>query len=155
MVFSQLLLPLVTSVTGQWEEFHLKETFAEEQVLVARAILHVKSDDVDTQQSMLSTLRKISTNAGPHRALYIIPAVIFQHLWLANTVFSMRNKLEGWEKRATKIYTAVRSTLLKLAEMEHYGLAIRLLLQAALVVDTTQFDASEGVAYEYCSQVRI
>lgn len=92
------------------------------------------------------------TNSGAKRLKYTVPAMVMRSLQLAREYSIHKDQDEMWEKKCSKIFSAVRNTILLLTG-NNQELSLKLFLQAALTVNDTPFEKSEAIAYEFFSQV--
>lgn len=128
------------------------EEVAEEQGLVGRFIALLQGSTPDTQYQLLVLVRKTVGAAGESRIKFTLPPLVFQAFKLARVYFNAKEQDDIWEKKLQKIFQFCHQTITVLAKAEFVELALRLFLQSALAVNSTPFDKSESVAYEFMSQ---
>ncbi|MCO5565984.1 hypothetical protein L7F22_019659 [Adiantum nelumboides] len=126
------------------------EEMAEEQGWIARAVHLFRSDDLETQFSLLQTARKHFAQGG-ERIRFTLPPLIVSAVKLARR-YKLRQKLEkSWESKMLTLYKFIHqviTTLYNLSEASSET-CLRLFLLAAQSADETGF---EELGYEFYVQ---
>merc|ERR1712029_111463 len=135
----------------QWED---PEEFSEEQSLVARLILLLRSDplDPDMQYRILHSASKRLQGGGPKRIAVTFPPLVTSATLLAKQYHHLKDKDSKWEKKVVKIVQFCHNLITSLVKAEMSELPLRLFLQGALVLDAIPFETQETMAYEFISQ---
>lgn len=127
------------------------EEMAEEQGWVARAIHLFRSDDLETQFSLLQTARRHFVEGG-ERIRFTLPPLIVSAIKLARR-YKVREKLEGdgWESKMMTLYKFVHQVITILYNRVETSseLCLRLFLLAAQSADEAGF---EELSYEFYVQ---
>ncbi|EDQ86414.1 uncharacterized protein MONBRDRAFT_28281 [Monosiga brevicollis MX1] len=147
-----LLQPLTEDQKDCPSDFWDEEEFASEQGLLCAFVAQLRPDARDVHFQILSALRKAFYNGTRRRMKFTLPALVFQCNQLAIAYYENREEDEAWEKKCSKIFQFSRATVLKLTEIDEFQLALKMFLQCALAVNRTEFEKTEALAYEFCSQ---
>lgn len=127
------------------------EELAEEQGWVARAIHLFRSEDLETQFSLLQTARRHFVDGG-ERIRFTLPPLIVSAIKLARR-YKLREKLEGegWEAKMMTLYKFVHQVITILYNRVETSseLCLRLFLLAAQSADEAGF---EELSYEFYVQ---
>ncbi|CAD7059986.1 unnamed protein product [Tilletia caries] len=125
------------------------EEIAEEQGLIARMVHLFRSDDLETQFSLLQTARKHFME-GSDRIRYTLPPLVFAAVKLARR-YKLREVAEDdWSNKMMTLYKFVHQVISVLYnKIESSDLCLRLFLLAAQSADETSF---EELAYEFYVQ---
>eukprot|EP00055_Hartaetosiga_balthica_P014805 m.83506 g.83506 ORF g.83506 m.83506 type:complete len:781 (-) comp8691_c2_seq1:2109-4451(-) len=153
VIFSTLLHPLVSVEEGSKAVVEETEVFVLDMTLVARVMALIKAEELDTQAQVLNRMKNIFTKGSPAHGHHTIPTLVFKYLALAKGYYDSRDSDDMWEKKCVKIYSFVRSCVLKLCDFDFYELGIHLFLQASLAVSATPVEKSDHIAYDYFTQV--
>lgn len=126
------------------------EEMAEEQGWIARAVHLFRSDDLETQFSLLQTARKHFAQGG-ERIRFTLPPLIVAAVKLARR-YKLYQKMEkSWESKMLTLYKFIHqvvTTLYNLSESSSET-CLRLFLLAAQSADETGF---EELGYEFYVQ---
>ncbi|KAE8214028.1 hypothetical protein CF327_g2503 [Tilletia walkeri] len=125
------------------------EEIAEEQGLIARMVHLFRSDDLETQFSLLQTARKHFME-GSDRIRYTLPPLVFAAVKLARR-YKLREVAEDdWSNKMMTLYKFVHQVISVLYnKIESSDLCLRLFLLTAQSADETGF---EELAYEFYVQ---
>ncbi|UZJ53025.1 hypothetical protein CBS101457_002345 [Exobasidium rhododendri] len=126
------------------------EEMAEEQGWIARAVHLFRSDDLETQFSLLQTARRHFVEGG-ERIKFTLPPLVVASVKLARR-YKVRQRLEtDWERKMMTLYKFVHqviTTLYNLSESSSET-CLKLFLLAAQSADETKF---EELSYEFYVQ---
>lgn len=138
------------AMVRQQQQMYDYEEMAEEQGWIARAVHLMRSDDPETQFSLLQSARKHFVQGG-ERIRFTLPPLIAAAVKLARR-YKLRQKLEtSWESKMLTLYKFVHqviTTLYNLSEASSET-CLRLFLLAAQSADETGF---EELCYEFYVQ---
>jgi hypothetical protein len=125
------------------------EEMAEEQGWIARMVHLFRSDNLETQFSLIQTARRHFV-AGGERIRHTLPPLIVSGIKLARR-YKLREKLESdWETKMLTLYKFVHQVISILYnKVESSDTCLRLFLLAAQSADETGF---EELAYEFYVQ---
>lgn len=135
---------------NQQQMYYDYEELAEEQGYIARAVHLFRSNDLETQFSLLQTARQHFVQGG-ERIRFTLPPLIVASVKLARR-YKIRQKLESdWETKMKTLYKFIHqivTTLYNLSEASSET-CLKLFLLAAQSADETRF---EELAYEFYVQ---
>jgi vacuolar protein sorting-associated protein 35 len=153
----QLINPLLADPSDKPADYEQDaEDFMEEQTLVARSIHLMKTDNLDEQYLILSTIRKHFANSGKERIQYIMPPIVFRSYELAYRYKESAAVDEKWQKKVEKIFKFCFQTIDVLIKLELPAeLAFRLYLQGSIALCEVNYENCENIAYEFISQVNL
>ncbi|CEH13027.1 Membrane coat complex Retromer, subunit VPS35 [Ceraceosorus bombacis] len=125
------------------------EEMAEEQGWLARMVHLFRSDDLETQFSLLQTARKHFI-AGGERIRYTLPPLSVSAMKLARRYKLREETEEDWESKMLTLYKFVHQIISTLYnKVESSDACLRLFLLAAQSADETEF---EELSYEFYVQ---
>jgi len=125
------------------------EEIAEEQGLIARMVHLFRSEDLETQFSLLQTARKHFME-GAERIRYTLPPLVFAAVKLARRYKIREVAEDDWSNKMLTLYKFVHQVISVLYnKIEASDLCLRLFLLAAQSADETGF---EELAYEFYVQ---
>ena len=128
---------------------HDLEEMAEEQGWMARLVHLFRSDDLETQFSLLQTARRHFVEGGD-RIRYTLPPLIFSGVRLARRYKLAQKVEEDWENKMQTLYKFLHQIISILYnKVEASENCLRLFLLAAQSADETGF---EELAYEFYVQ---
>ncbi|KAF5400990.1 Vacuolar protein sorting-associated protein 35 [Paragonimus heterotremus] len=132
------------------------DEFVEVQNLVAGAI-HLlgperRTDDPGLCYRLLSKAQGFLSHANPAVLRLNFPALIFEGLQLIQAYAELDPKPPDWDESVQQVVTFVHRCITKLVASDAPELALRLFLQAALVLDRIPFSKRESITYEFISQ---
>lgn len=131
----------------QQQQFYDYEEMAEEQGWIARIVHLFRSDDLETQFSLLQTARRHFIEGG-ERIRFTLPPLVMASVKLARR-YKVRQRLEAdWEKKMKTLYKFIHqviTTLYNLSESSSET-CLKLFLVAAQSADETRF---EELSYEF------
>jgi vacuolar protein sorting-associated protein 35 len=132
------------------QQYYDFEEMAEEQGWIARAIHLFRSDDLETQFSLLQTARRHFV-VGGERIRFTLPPLVVASVKLARR-YKVRQRLESdWERKMMTLYKFIHqviTTLYNLSESSSET-CLKLFLLAAQSADETKF---EELSYEFYVQ---
>ncbi|PWN53739.1 vacuolar protein sorting-associated protein 35 [Violaceomyces palustris] len=129
-------------------QFDLEE-MAEEQGWMARMIHLFRSDDLETQFSLLQTARKHFVEGG-ERIKFTLPPLIVSGIKLARRYKVREKKETNWETKMSTLYKFVHQVISILYnKVESSEVCLRLFLLAAQSADESGF---EELSYEFYVQ---
>jgi hypothetical protein len=134
----------------QQQQLYDFEEMAEEQGWIARAVHLLRSDDLETQFSLLQVARKHFVQGG-ERIRFTFPPLVVAAVKLARRYKLQQNVQTGWEPKMMTLYKFVHqviTTLYNLSEVSSET-CMRLFLLAAQSADETGF---EELCYEFYVQ---
>ncbi|KAK0540939.1 retromer complex subunit Vps35 [Tilletia horrida] len=133
---------------GHGGSYDLEEV-AEEQGLIARMVHLFRSEDLETQFSLLQTARKHFMEGGD-RIRYTLPPLVFAAVKLARRYKIREVAEDDWSNKMLTLYKFVHQVISVLYnKIESSDLCLRLFLLSAQSADETGF---EELAYEFYVQ---
>ncbi|KAF6775203.1 hypothetical protein AHF37_05852 [Paragonimus kellicotti] len=132
------------------------DEFVEVQNLVAGA-MHLlgperRTDDPGLCYRLLCKAQVFLSHANPAVLRLNFPALIFEGLQLIQAYAELDPKPSDWDESVQQVVTFVHRCITKLVASDAPELALRLFLQAALVLDRIPFSKRESITYEFISQ---
>lgn len=147
-----VLSPLVRDEEGQPpEEEERKESFEDEQRLVAKLVHLMTNASTDNLFRMYGTARKFFGHGGTRRITHTLVPLVFASLKLTAAVFKKETAGEQLQFSARKVFQFVHEICTALAS-SHAEVSLRLFLQSALAADACAFEA---ISYEFFAQAFI
>jgi vacuolar protein sorting-associated protein 35 len=129
------------------QQYYDFEEMAEEQGWIARIVHLFRSDDLETQFSLLQTARRHFVEGG-ERIRFTLPPLVMASVKLARR-YKVRQKVEAdWERKMKTLYKYIHqviTTLYNLSESSSET-CLKLFLVAAQSADETRF---EELSYEF------
>nr|CAD2151476.1 unnamed protein product [Meloidogyne enterolobii] len=135
--------------------FNLNEQkdFEEQQILVARLIHLIQSEHVEIHFKLLNKMRKVFGSGGNVRLRYTLPPTIFVAHKFVLKIEEMREQIENFDSRCSKIFHFCINTINALRQQaERPALALRFYLQSAIIADRINFDKTSETTYEFISK---
>lgn len=135
------------------KEAPIDDQFKEEQLLVARVVHLMQSDDTDVLLRIFVTARQQFTNGGTQRIQFTLVPLVFAALSLARRVLN-RERAAAAEQDAPpqfstrKVFQFVIEIVTAMAT-SHPEISLKLFLQAAQAADECNFSA---IAYEFVKE---
>lgn len=137
-------------ISRQQQQLYDYEEMAEEQGWIARTVHLLRSDDLETQFSLLQVARKHFIQGG-ERIRFTLPPLIVSAVKLARRYKLRQNHEKAWDSKMLTLYKFIHqviTTLYNLSEASSET-CLRLFLLAAQSADETGF---EELCYEFYVQ---
>nr|CAD2166646.1 unnamed protein product [Meloidogyne enterolobii] len=124
--------------------FNLNEQkdFEEQQILVARLIHLIQSEHVEIHFKLLNKMRKVFGSGGNARLRYTLPPTIFVAHKFVLKIDEMREQIENFDSRCSKIFHFCINTIN----------ALRQQAESAIIADRINFDKTSETTYEFISK---
>lgn len=142
------------------DESSKKDTFASEQVLVARLVHQIKGDDIDNDFAMINAMRSFFGEGGPDRLAYTLPAVLNGALKCIYKMMEQeRRRQEGDDSipvpsvSPKKVFQFVHKTNQQMSgviALQHWLLAAATADKVAIM--SGKPDSFEPICFEFLSQ---
>uniref|UniRef100_A0A915P651 Vacuolar protein sorting-associated protein 35 n=1 Tax=Meloidogyne floridensis TaxID=298350 RepID=A0A915P651_9BILA len=130
-----------------------QKDFEEQQILVARLIHLIQSEHVEIHFKLLNKMRKVFGSGGNARLRYTLPPTIFVAHKFVLKIEEMREQIENFDSRCSKIFHFCINTMNVLRQQaERPALALRFYLQSAIIADRINFDKTSETTYEFISK---
>ncbi|KAG5448184.1 Vacuolar protein sorting-associated protein 35 [Clonorchis sinensis] len=132
------------------------DEFAEVQSLIA-GVLHLigplpRTEDPGLCYSLFCKAQSTLAQAGPRIIRFNFPALVFEGLQLIRAYSELEDKQGDWDDAVHKVVSFVHRCITCLVAADAPEIALRLFLQASLVIDRVEFSKRESMTYEFVSQ---